>query len=162
MWKCWTIRSPKATTALSRTKLVTFGVKADSLSSARARLETGGGGYLRQLQKAGGQIPPPDRAGTAGALTTASSTPAAPTPFRFSWDMIPQTRPFHKGLYRPRTALTSVSARLFRGGDDLGRGLLFADFGLGAFGQAAGGAFGNGRGNDHHPSISRPSIRPPP
>ncbi|EQJ98303.1 putative traE protein [Clostridioides difficile P51] len=94
-------------------------------------------------------MPLPFGAGTAGASSRAAPPrQRLPLPVFMGYD--PQNRAFHQRLYRPGQLRLPFQPTV-PGGDDLGRCLLLADFGLGALGQAAGGAFGNGCGNDHHP-----------
>ena len=128
----------RSNNGIVRTKLVTFGVKADSLSSARARLERVEADICGNFKKLG--VKSRSLTGLERLeLLHGQLHPGGTDPFRFAWDMIPKTGLSTKDFIAPDSFDFRFS-RLFRGGDDLGRGLLLADTGLGALRQAAGGA----------------------
>ena len=90
----------KSNNGIVRTKLLTFGVSADSLAIAKPPLGACGGRYYRQFQKAGGTVPAPQWTGTAGD----PSRPAPPRrhralPLHMGYDT--ENRAGDKRLYRP-------------------------------------------------------------
>ncbi len=138
----------KSNNGIVRTKLLTFGVNVDDLPTARARLERVEADICGNFKKLG--VKCRSLSGLERLeLLHGQLHPGSGSPFRFSWDMIPKTGLSTKDFIAPDSFDFRFS-RLFRVGATLGRCLLLADFGLGALGQAAGGAFGNGCGNDHH------------
>lgn len=90
----------KSNNGIVRTKLLTFGVSADSLAAAKPRLERVEADITGNFKKLGGTVPAPLWAGTAGD----PSRPAPPRrrgafPLYMGYDT--QDRNGDKGFYRP-------------------------------------------------------------
>lgn len=90
----------KSNNGIVRTKLLTFGVSADSLAVAKPRLERVEADIVSNFKKLGGTVPAPLRAGTTGD----PSRPAPPRrcgalPLHMGYDT--QDRAGNKRLHRP-------------------------------------------------------------
>ena len=109
----------KSNNGIVRTKLLTFGVSADSLAAAKPRLERVEADITGNFKKlGGGTVPAPLWAGTAGD----PSRPAPPRrrgafPLYMGYDT--QDRNGDKGFYRP-TSFDFRQSRLFRMGTTWG------------------------------------------
>ena len=108
----------KSNNGIVRTKLVTFGVKADSLSSARARLERVEADICGNFKKLG--VKSRSLTGLERLeLLHGQLHPGGTDPFRFSWDMIPKTGLSTKDFIAPDSFDFRFS-RLFRVGTTWG------------------------------------------
>ncbi len=149
----------KSNNGIVRTKRLTFGVNVDALSTARARLERVEADICGNFKKLG--VKCRSLSGLERLeLLHGQLHPGSGSPFRFSWDMIPQNRAFHQRLYRPGQFRFPFQPTV-PGGDDLGRCLLLADFGL----RASDKLLAELLEMDAEMTItllSRPSIRPLP
>lgn len=98
----------KSNNGIVRTKLLTFGVNVDDLSTARARLERVEADICGNFKKLG--VKCRSLSGLERLeLLHGQLHPGSGSPFRFSWDMIPKPG-FPPKTLSPRTASTSVSA----------------------------------------------------
>ena len=107
----------KSNNGIVRTKLLTFGVNVDDLSTARARLERVETDICGNFKKLGVKCRS-FGAGTAGA-SSRTTPPRSGSPFRFSWDMIPKTGLSTKDFIAPDSFDFRFS-RLFRVGTTWG------------------------------------------
>ena len=145
----------KSNNGIVRTKLLTLGVQADSLAAAKPRLERVEADICGNFKKLG-YSPAPLPGWNVWKSFTASSTREAGSPSAFvGYDT--KDRAFHQGLHRPGQ-LRLPAEPLFQGGANMGRSLLYADHGLGAFRQAPCRPSGSGCGNDRDPP--HPDGRP--
>ena len=118
----------KSNNGIVRTKLLTFGVSADSLAAARPRLERVEADISGNFKKLGVQSRPLNGLERLEILH-GQFHPGGTEPFRFTWDMIPKTGMGTKDFIAP-TSFDFRQTRLFRMGSTLGSGLLYADYGL--------------------------------
>lgn len=104
----------KSNNGIVRTKLLTFGVNVDDLSTARARLERVEADIRNNFKKLGVKS-----AALSGLerleLLHGQLHPGGNDPFRFSWDMIPKTGLSTKDFIAP-TSFDFRFSRLFRVG----------------------------------------------
>ena len=108
----------RSNNGIVRTKLVTFGVKADSLSSARARLERVEADICGNFKKLG--VKSRSLTGLERLeLLHGQLHPGGTDPFRFAWDMIPKTGLSTKDFIAPDSFDFRFS-RLFRVGTTWG------------------------------------------
>ena len=99
----------KSNNGIVRTKLLTFGVNVDDLSTARARLERVEADICGNFKKLG--VKCRSLSGLERLeLLHGQLHPRRHRPFPVFVGYDTPDRPFHKGLYRNRTASTSVSA----------------------------------------------------
>lgn len=90
----------KSNNGIVRTKLLTFGVSADSLAAAKPRLERVEADITGNFKKLGGTVPAPLWAGTAGDPSrTAPPRRRGAFPLYMGYDT--QDRNGDKGFYRP-------------------------------------------------------------
>ena len=108
----------KSNNGIVRTKLLTFGVNVDDLSTARARLERVEADIMNNFKKLGVKS-----AALSGLerleLLHGQLHPGGNDPFRFSWDMIPKTGLSTKDFIAP-TSFDFRFSRLFRVGTTWG------------------------------------------
>ena len=108
----------KSNNGIVRTKLMTFGVTVDDLSTARARLERVEADIMNNFKKLGVKS-----AALSGLerleLLHGQLHPGGNDPFRFSWDMIPKTGLSTKDFIAP-TSFDFRFSRLFRVGTTWG------------------------------------------
>lgn len=100
---------------MTRTRLVTFGVNADSVGAARPRLERMEAEVVGSLRKLGVRARPLSGRERLGILHGLLH-PGEYEPFRFAWEVIPQTGLSTKDYIAPtsfdfRQSRRSVSAR---------------------------------------------------
>lgn len=108
----------KSNNGIMRTKLITFQVTADSLKTARPRLERIEGDIVGNLKRLGVQsrsLSGLERLEVLHGQMNAGST----DPFRFAWDMIPQTGLTTKDYIAP-TSFDFRYSRMFRIGETWG------------------------------------------
>ena len=101
-----------------RTKLLTFGVSADSLTAARPRLERVEADISSNFKKLGVQSRPLNGLERLEILH-GQLHPGGTEPFRFTWDMIPKTGMGTKDFIAP-TSFDFRQSRLFRMGTTWG------------------------------------------
>ena len=144
----------KSNNGIVRTKLLTFGVNVDDLSTARARLERVEADICGNFKKLGVKI-----AALSGLerleLLHGQLHPGRGSPFRFSWDMIPKTGLSTKDLSPPPTSTSRSACCSGRAPPAPASSLLLASP-LTRSGRRRGWALD---GHHHHPPSS---IRPPP
>ena len=108
----------KSNNGIVRTKLLTFGVNVEDLSTARARLERVEADIMNNFKKLGVKS-----AALSGLerleLLHGQLHPGGNDPFRFSWDMIPKTGLSTKDFIAP-TSFDFRFSRLFRVGTTWG------------------------------------------
>ena len=108
----------KSNNGIVRTKLLTFGVNVDDLSTARARLERVEADIMNNFKKLGVKS-----AALSGLerleLLHGQLHPGGNDPFHFSWDMIPKTGLSTKDFIAP-TSFDFRFSRLFRVGTTWG------------------------------------------
>ena len=112
------VRDDEEMRAIVRTKLLTFGVNVDDLSTARARLERVEADICGNFKKLG--VKCRSLSGLERLeLLHGQLHPGGTDPFRFSWDMIPQTGLSTKDFIAPDSFDFRFS-RLFRVGTTWG------------------------------------------
>ena len=102
----------KSNNGIVRTKLLTFGVSADSLAAARPRLERVEADISSNFKKLGVQSRPLNGLERLEILH-GQLHPGGTEPFRFTWDMIPKTGMGTKDFIAP-TSFDFRQTRLFR------------------------------------------------
>ena len=109
----------KSNNGIVRTKLLTFGVNVDDLSTARARLERVEADIMNNFKKLGVKS-----AALSGLerleLLHGQLHPGGNDPFRFSWDMIPKTGLSTKDFISPSGLSFSNDGKTFRVADHSG------------------------------------------
>ena len=108
----------KSNNGIVRTKLLTFGVSADSLAAARPRLERVEADISSNFKKLGVQSRPLNGLERLEILH-GQLHPGGTEPFRFTWDMIPKTGMGTKDFIAP-TSFDFRQTRLFRMGSTWG------------------------------------------
>ena len=108
----------KSNNGIVRTKLLTFGVQADSLAVARPRLERVEADICSNFKKLGVQSRPLNGLERLEILH-GQLHPGGGEPFRFTWDMIPKTGLSTKDFIAP-TSFDFRLSRLFRTGPTWG------------------------------------------
>lgn len=101
----------KSNNGIVRTKLLTFGVSADSIAAARPRLERVEADISSNFKKLGVQSRPLNGLERLEILH-GQLHPGGTEPFRFTWDMIPKTGMGTKDFIAP-PALTSARPGCF-------------------------------------------------
>ena len=108
----------KSNNGIVRTKLLTFGVSADSLAAAKPRLERVEADITGNFKKLGVQSRPLNGLERLEILH-GQLHPGGVEPFRFTWDMIPKTGMGTKDFIAP-TSFDFRQSRLFRMGSTWG------------------------------------------
>ena len=108
----------KSNNGIVRTKLLTFGVSADSLAAAKPRLERVEADITGNFKKLGVQSRPLSGLERLEILH-GQLHPGGVEPFRFTWDMIPKTGMGTKDFIAP-TSFDFRQSRLFRMGTTWG------------------------------------------
>ena len=108
----------KSNNGIVRTKLLTFGVSADSLAAARPRLERVEADISSNFKKLGVQSRPLNGLERLEILHGQLHS-GGTEPFRFTWDMIPKTGMGTKDFIAP-TSFDFRQTRLFRMGSTWG------------------------------------------
>jgi len=108
----------RSNNGIVRTKLLTFGVSADSLVAARPRLERVEADISSNFKKLGVQSRPLNGLERLEILH-GQLHPGGTEPFRFTWDMIPKTGMGTKDFIAP-TSFDFRQTRLFRMGSTWG------------------------------------------
>ena len=108
----------KSNNGIVRTKLLTFGVSADSIAAARPRLERVEADISSNFKKLGVQSRPLNGLERLEILH-GQLHPGGTEPFRFTWDMIPKTGMGTKDFIAP-TSFDFRQTRLFRMGSTWG------------------------------------------
>lgn len=124
---------------LTRTKYITFGVEADSLKAAKARLERIEADVLANFKVLGVKARALDGYERLAVLH-GMLHPAGERRFRFAWDAIWQTGLSTKDFIAP-DSFTFRDGRYFKVGQTCGGASLHAAAGSGTDGQDAGGLF---------------------
>ena len=122
----------KSNNGIERYKYITFGLPAGGVAEARPRLGRVEADVMGNLKRLGVQSRPLDGRDRLAVLH-GQMPPGGREPFRFAWKDIPKAGMGDKGLYRPGQ-LRLPAEPDFPCRPDVGRGVLFADHGVGAFG----------------------------
>ncbi len=123
----------KSNNGIERYKYVTFGIPAEDVAAARPRLERVEAGCHRQLETAGRPVPARWMAGSVWPCCMARCIPAGVSRSALRGKDIRPDGHGDEGLYRPGQ-LRLPAEPDFPRRPDMGRGVLFADHGVGAVG----------------------------
>ena len=108
----------KSNNGIVRTKYITFGLTADSLAASRPRLERVEADIMGNFKRLGVLSRPMDGRDRLEVMH-GQLHPGGREPFRFSWDMIPQTGMSSKDFIAP-TSFDFRQSRVFRVGTTWG------------------------------------------
>lgn len=111
-------QAAKSNNGITRSKYVTFGIHADSLKTARTRLDRVEADIMGNFKRLGVKCRPLTGRERLAALH-GQLHPGEREPFRFSWDMIPQTGMNTKDFIAP-TSFDFRQGRTFRVGSAWG------------------------------------------